>query len=250
MPRFFVDKENILGGAAHLTGEDAHHASRSLRMRVGEKIVICDGGGTDYNCVIDRISSSDVSLRIVETSPTLSEPPYRAVVFQALARGDKVDTVVRKAVEYGAVRIVPFSSERCGVELSRDDGERKAARWRKIAREAAMQSMRGMIPEVASPISFDEMIQQASECDLSLFCWERASKPLKGVLAGSSFGSIAVIIGPEGGFSVEEAEAAAHAGAAEVSLGRRILRTESAAQFVLACLSYEYEQGSACASAD
>lgn len=241
MPRFFVSKESIYDGAAVITGDDAGHISRSLRMRVGEELMLCDGEGTDYVCVIDGISSSEVRLRVTTSLPSRSEPPYRAVVFQALARGDKTDTVVQRAVEYGAVRIVPFSSDRCNVKLSREDGVKKSVRWQRIAEEAAKQSMRGVVPEVLPPVSFDEMLQLAGDCGIAVFCWEHAVTPLRDVIEGKRPESISVVIGPEGGFSDGEAAAAEAAGLVPVSLGRRILRTESAAQFALACFSYEFE---------
>lgn len=242
MPRFFVSAESIHDGRAEIYGDDARHISRSLRMRIGEPLTICDGVGTDYNCVIEESFPERVVLKIRDSYDNFSEPPYRVTVFQALARGDKIDTVVQKSVEFGAARIVPFSSERCNVKLSASDGLKKAERWGRIAEEAAKQSGRGIIPSVSAPIGFDEAMRAANLYDLSLFCWERSSNPLGNAIRGASADTIAIIVGPEGGFSEQEAAAAENSGIVSVSLGSRILRTESAATFVLACVSYEMER--------
>lgn len=244
MPRFFVDKTLICDGKITLFGNDAHHVSRSLRMKVGEELTLCDGEGNDYSCVIESVTDTDVVCFINSVAPSSAEPPYSATVFQALVKGDRFDTVIQKSVEYGAVRIVPLITKRCTVKLDKSDYAKKRARWQKIAEEAAKQCGRGIVPTVEEPVSFGEMTRRLLESDLPLFCYENGTYPIKDACGKAEYtpNSIAIVIGPEGGFSKEEAEAISECGALPVSLGTRILRTESAAPFVLACLSFNFEQ--------
>ena len=172
-----------------------------------------------------------------------TEPPYSATLYQALVKGDKFDTVVQKAVECGVSRIVPFISERCVVRLSKSDCEKKRLRWQRIAAEAAKQCGRGIIPEVAGLLSYDEMVSEASKAGIPLFCYEAEDmKSLPAVLLDKKEEkTVSIVIGSEGGFSVNEALKAKEGGLESVGLGKRILRTETASSFVLACLSYELE---------
>ena len=179
---------------------------------------------------------------LTSRTPSASEPPYRAVVYQALVRGERFDAAIQKSVEYGAAAIVPVATERATVRLDDRDGEKKLARWQRIATEAAMQCGRGVIPKVGAIVRFPEAIESAP--GLRLFCYEdERTLHLRDALAGANAsGEIGIFVGPEGGFSAKEAEIAKAAGALSVSLGRRILRTESAAPFALACLAYELER--------
>ena len=243
MPRFFIDKNLISDGVATLTGDDAHHISRSLRMKQGEELTLCDGDGCDYLCRIDSISDKSVVCSVEKCVPSAAEAPYKATVYQALVKGDRFDTVIQKSVECGAVRIVPLITKRCTVKLERSDYAKKCSRWQKIAEEAAKQCGRGIIPKVEEPVSFKEMLSNLTESDLPLFCYENATYSIKDAV-GKVTGvpeNVAIVIGPEGGFEAEEAEAVLDSGAIPVSLGTRILRTESAAPFVLACLSFAFE---------
>lgn len=244
MPRFFVDPGSIGRDEIIVVGDDARHISRSLRMKENEHLTVCDGCGTDFECVIRSFGNDEVVLAIKSTSCSVSEPPYRAEVYQALVRGERFDTVIQKSVECGASRIIPYSSSRCTVKLDPKDAARKQARWQKIATEAAKQCGRGVIPEVAAPVDFSTALSSASEAELSFMCYECSRVPLKRRLEGfvGDMPRIAIMIGPEGGFSPEEASRASSAGILDVSLGTRILRTESAAPFVLACLSYVFEE--------
>ena len=243
MPRFLISSSAVSDGKALLVGDDAHHISRSLRMRVGESLVLCDGEGKDYFCTIDDISDREVLCTVDEVSESQSEPPYRATVYQGLAKGDRFDTVIQKSVECGAYRIVPLMTKRCTVKLSPQDYAKKCARWQKIAEEAAKQSGRGIVPVVEEPISMDELIVRLKQTELPLFCYENGTFPIKEALKNVSTPDhdSAIVIGPEGGFDEDEAAAAVSAGVIPVSLGKRILRTESAAPFVLACLSLAFE---------
>lgn len=248
MPRFFVDKSNIdaVSETITVTGEDARHIARSLRMACGEQVTVCDGCGNEYQCRLTSITDDLCVCLITGTHRSEAEPPYRLTVYQALVKGDRFDTVIQKAVEYGATRIVPFESSRCIVRLSpgKSDSE-KIRRWHRIAYESAKQCGRGIIPDVAQPVTFNEMIHEASGADLPILCYEEERKRLLGSYIAGRLNavphSIAVIVGPEGGFAAGEARSAAEAGITAVSLGVRILRTESAAAFVLACISGAYE---------
>ncbi len=243
MPRFFIDKNTHApapGDLLQITGDDARHISSSLRMREGEELTLCDGAGSDFLCAVVS-AGRDVTVRVLSASASRGEPPYRAAVYQALVKGDKFDSVVQKSVECGAASVTPFLSSRC---VSRPDDRsagKKSDRWRRIAREAAMQCDRGAIPEVEDSLTFSEAIKTAAEADIPLFCYEGGGEPLRDVLRGMRPGTVSVVIGPEGGFSPEEAAEAAAAGMKTVSLGARILRTETVAQTVLSCLSYEFE---------
>lgn len=247
MPRFFVDSNQITEKTILLTGENAHHVSRSLRMAVGETVTVCDGAGTDYFCRLTEFATDSVTAEILSRAPSETEPPYRVCVYQALPKGDKLDEVIQKAVECGAAEIVPFESSRCVVRLG--DGKRdreRTERRNRIAQTAAGQCGRGRIPLVRAAVSFAEMLQSASDADLPLFCYEgEGTIPLGTVLqAAHEKGipqSVSIVVGSEGGFSPQEAEFAKGAGLIPVGLGKRILRTETAAPFVLACLSCEWE---------
>jgi len=245
MPKFFADPASFAGDRVTLTGEVADHITKSLRMMPGERVTLCDGAGTDYSCVIDAVGR-EVLLTVEEEVRSDTEPPYRAVVYQALSKGDRFDTVVQKSVEFGAVAIVPVQTERATVRLSADDCARKAVRWQKIANSAAEQCGRGILPQVCPLMSFKEAVEEAGRDDIALFCYEdEKGTTLKEILEEITFPegrtpTVAILIGPEGGFSEKEARLGAET-LRSVSLGPRILRTESAAPFVLACLSYVFE---------
>ena len=247
MPRFFVDVNQIEDGWVTLTGDDAHHISRSLRMAAGERITVCDGNGTEYQCELTDFLPDHVRARVLESGETLTEPPYRVTVWQALPKGEKLDSIIQKSVECGACGIALFESERCIVRMK--DGDRKGDRRNRIALEAAKQCGRGMIPKVEPPVSFIQAIREASKADLAIFCYEGAGtetlprilKRFCGESRGERIPTISVMVGSEGGFSKAEAEQARAAGMYLTGLGKRILRTETAAAFVLGCLSYEME---------
>lgn len=255
MPRFFVKSEDISDGSVTLRGEPALHIAYSLRLAVGEHITVCDGIRT-YDCLLIGFSPDKndpwVTAQVGDGRPVDTEPPYTVKLYQALPKGDKLDTVIQKAVECGVSEIIPFESSRCVVRAKPDAEERKTARRCRIAEEAAKQSGRGMIPAVKPTVTFAEMLSDALKADLTLFCYEAdGTKPLGQVLReelpvisqtpdGRS-PEISVIIGSEGGFSPEEAAQAQARGCCMIGLGKRILRCETAPIFVLSCLSYQYE---------
>ena len=254
MSKFFADPADITGNRAVLTGEKAQHITKSLRMMPGERVILCDGKGTDYFCRIDSVGR-EVNLTVEETCPSAGEPPYRAVIYQGLSKGDRFDTVVQKSVECGAAAIVPVQTERATVRLSRDDCDRKNIRWQRIAESAAEQCGRGTVPTMEPLMSFTEAVGAAKSADLALFCYEnedgvtlkeRLEAFAKSFSAEGAVPEIAVLIGPEGGFSDREAELVREAISCSgnfhsVTLGPRILRTESAAPFALACISMALE---------
>ena len=244
MPRFFTDR--VSGGNVVLTGEDARHISRSLRMKQGEKITVCDFAGTEYECEIERLCDSEVSLKVLSSHPSESEPTVSVTVYQALTKGDKFDTIVQKAVELGASRIVPVITERC---VSRPDERslaKKCERWRKIALEAAKQCGRARIPIVSDAVTVKDAAEEMTKCTLSFVCYEKETeRSLRSFLeentnitdAGEKF-TLSFLIGSEGGLADAEADFFRSHGIKTVSLGKRILRTETAPIAVLSAVMY------------
>lgn len=247
MPRFFIRSNQITeqNGKRIITivGNDAHHISRSLRMAVGEKIEACDMQKYVYECSITEFTPDSVIASVDSESKIDTEPKYEIKLYQALSKGDKMETIIQKSIECGASEIIPFSSERCVVRLEGKDKQKKLERYQKIAKGAAEQSGRGIIPRVERVLTFNEMLKDIKSSDLILFCYEGdGTTSLKSVLSSAKInGSIALIIGSEGGFSLKEVELAKENGAIAVGLGKRILRCETAAPFALACIVYETE---------
>lgn len=255
MPRFFITEQQIKDGVATVHGEDAHHIARSLRMAVGETVTLCDGRA-EYECeLVSFADDREVLARVISERSCETEPPFSVTLYQALPKGDKLDTIIQKAVECGVSAIVPFESEHCIVRVRPDAEERKTERRARIAIEAAKQCGRGRLPTVTPTVSFDEMLRLAVEADAVLFCYEGEgtvplgelihTKRADGTLSGDR-PHIAIVVGSEGGFSPKEARLAAERGCLMTGLGRRILRTETASGFVLSCLVYEFELSSIC----
>lgn len=246
MPRFFIDPANVFWDGTQqyvrITGNDAHHITHVLRTRMGERLVACDSSGVVYEGEMTA-AGEEVLLMVKETHPADTEPPYKATVYQALVKGDKMETVIQKSVELGAVVIVPVATGRAVVKLDEKDAKKKIERWQKIAEEAAKQCGRGIIPTVAMPMSFREAVCQAAENSLPLFCYEgEGTLPLSVLFRQvNAPGTVSLFVGPEGGFSTEEVAFAKESGMQLCGLGKRILRTETAALFVLSCLSAAYE---------
>ncbi len=243
MPRFFVGSESVSEGSILLTGENAHHLSFSLRGRVGDKVDVCDGTGTLYRCVVTAMDGVQVALSIESQLPADTEPPYEAVLCQAIPKWDKMDLIVQKAVELGVSRIIPFESANCVAKVKPEQREKKTARWQRIAEEAAKQCGRGIIPEVSLPCSFEEMLA-GCRGKHRYFCYECGGQALPEALSGVGEDNDPVyfMIGPEGGFSPAEAERTVSVGFTAVTLGRRILRAETAPMFFLSALSYGFEK--------
>lgn len=243
MPRFFVAEDNFSDGSLRIFGEDARHIARALRMAEGDEIVAVSPEGTEYTARLAKIRDDVCECKILSAKKTSAEPPIDITVYMAYPKGDKMETVVQKAVELGAKRIVPFISSRC---IKRPEGEKskkQTERLSRIAEEAAKQCGRGVIPTVAAPVSFKEAVEEARNADLPLFCYEgEETLSLKRALDGHAGSkSVSVTVGSEGGFSPEEAEYARNSGLISVSLGPRILRCETAPSYVLSSLSFFFE---------
>lgn len=236
MPRFFVDElpEN---GVLVLRGENAHHAGRVLRLRAGESVTLCDGKGTDYDCMIEMVEKDAVICRVQDCHPAQTEPKQRITLFMALPKGDKMEFIVQKAVELGVSQIVPYLSQNC---VSRPDKtDKKVERWRKIAVEAAKQCGRGVMPAVHDVVPMAEAVRQAAQSETALFFYENEKQTgLRDALSSGLGKTVSLMIGPEGGFAPEEAASAREAGLISVSLGARILRCETAPVAALAAVLY------------
>lgn len=243
MPRFFVNKEDISENEARIVGDDARHIARALRMAVGDRITVSDGEGGEYLAELTKIRDEECLCEIKEKQASGAESPVRITLCVAYPKGDKLETVIQKAVELGVDTVIPFESSRCIKRPAKEKLEKLTARHQKIAEEAAKQCGRARLPKVLSAVSFNEMLGITKDSTLTLFCYENEDgATLKTALErAGSIGDVAVIIGCEGGFSPEEAEAAVLSGAVSVSLGRRILRCETAPAYVLSALSYVFE---------
>ena len=244
MPRFFVRQEQIYGDVVNIVGEDAHHISRSLRMAAGERITVCDMQGNEYDCVLEGFEEKSVTARVIDKRHSENEPACYVKLFQALPKGDKLDSIIQKAVECGVSEIIPFESERCVVRIKSDSEEKKNQRRQRIAAEAAKQCGRSVIPEVKSSVLFSDVLELARTSELCIFCYEGdGTTPLGAILkeeaqknGGELPKNVSIIIGSEGGFSQNEAQRCRELGMRMTGLGKRILRTETASGFVLACL--------------
>lgn len=234
MPRFFTNTP--VGDRVALTGEDARHLSLSLRAKVGESVTLSDGEGNDFFCEIQSIAPEQVILSVLNKERSKGETAVPITLFWGLAKGEKNELIVQKSVELGVVRLVPFLSERCIARQTPADFVKKQQRYQKVALEAAKQSGRGRVPEVSGLMHFSALCREMAAFDCPLLCYERENRPLRDISLVSAT-SVAVIVGPEGGFSLEEAAALVQAGAQSVSLGCRIVRCETAPLLaVSACL--------------
>lgn len=245
MPRFFVPDEQFNASLNQVTlvGEDAHHIARSLRMAVGDFVTVCSLTGQAFSCRLCSIHDEEVVADVVSPILKDGEMPVELHLYFGYPKGDKLETIVQKAVELGAHTITPFDSEYCIKRPDPEKAKSRLPRWNKIACEAAKQCGRSRLPEVFAPLSFGEMLEKAGESGLVLFCYEaEGALSLKQVLTHlGGVSSVSVIVGAEGGFSPKEAAAAAKRGYHLVNLGPRILRCETAPLYALAALSYFYE---------
>ncbi|MDE6951546.1 MAG: 16S rRNA (uracil(1498)-N(3))-methyltransferase [Lachnospiraceae bacterium] len=246
MYQFFTEPSGVQEGHVVITGSDVNHIKNVLRMRAGEKIAaVCEAENRKYLCEITELREHDIFCRILSTEEKNTELPAKIYLFQGLPKGDKMELILQKAVELGCFEIIPVICRRCVVKLEEKKRKSKVERWQAIAEAAAKQSGRGIIPIVHEVTTFSEALSYANDMDVRLIPYERAAdmaetkKCLAGVRAGQK---IAVFIGPEGGFEEAEIEEAAKAGVIPVTLGRRILRTETAAITVTAWLMYLLEE--------
>lgn len=250
MPKFFVPPQQIYDSEILILGDDAHHISSSLRMKVGEPIMICNMNKRDYECIISSIENGLVRAEIISSAPSTTEPEYSIRVYQCLPKGDKLEQIVQKSVELGATSIIPVYSSYCIAKPTvkgRDNKDKKNERLSRIAYEAAQQCGRGIIPTVHECVSFEHAVDIAKNDDISFICYENERKVKLRKFFSQKLSpepknkNISFFIGPEGGFSKEEIAFAAENGIKAVGLGERILRTETAAAFVLAAIAFETE---------
>ncbi|MDP4091863.1 MAG: 16S rRNA (uracil(1498)-N(3))-methyltransferase [Bacillota bacterium] len=240
MPRFFVNPGNIYTDKIIITGEDFNHIKNVLRLRKGEELVICDGAGKDFRTRLEYFDANSVVLCPIESWKTQTEPPVGITLFQGLPKSDKMDFIIQKSVELGVNRVVPVITERTVVKLgNKPDIDKKVSRWQKISLEAAKQCNRGIIPHIDEPVIFKEALLKAQENDLNIIPFEKENiTPLRKSLIPDCR-KISFFIGPEGGFSDKEIEDAVNKNVIPVTLGPRILRTETAGIVVLSILMYE-----------
>ena len=240
MARFFVSASNIFGGVAYLSSSDTEHL-RSLRIRNGEIFTVCDGNGTDYSCVLTKTDRDGAEAKILGTSPSVGEPDVKVTLYVAYAKGDKNDHVVQKAVELGACGIVLFPCRRCVARPEKGALVKRVMRLSRIAEEAAKQCGRGAIPTVTALDSFEEAVARAAEADVPLLCYENETDVgLRQILdTRSEARTVSVMCGPEGGFDPAEAELAVERGLRSVTLGKRILRCETAPLAALTAIMFQ-----------
>lgn len=245
MHRFFVEPSQIGEKEIVITGPDVNHIRNVLRMRAGEELLAADGQGSEYRCILRELQDSAIRAEICRKLSGSAELPSRITLFQGLPKSDKMDLIIQKCVELGVFRIVPVTTKRTVVKLDAKKEESRRKRWTAVSESAAKQSGRGIIPEISGVQSFREAVEEAGELDVCLIPYEKAENMartreiLSGIPAGASIG---VFIGPEGGFEEEEVREAMEAGARPITLGRRILRTETAGMAVLAMLGYLLEE--------
>ena len=247
MPRFFINEENIMpDDKICLFGDDANHISHSLRMRVGDSITLCDFFNYEYDCEIESFSSDKVVLCIKDKHTSENEPTVSVSLFQGLPKSTKLELIIQKCTELGIFDIIPVITSRCISRPDEKSSEKKTKRWNMISKEAAKQSGRGHVPTVHDTVSFKDAVLSMKNYDLAFVCYELCDEDcgfdVKSFLQkhiSPDTKSVAFLIGPEGGISPEEAEFAKENGLFFVSLGKRILRTETAPLCVLSCIMYE-----------
>lgn len=235
MTWFFID--DICSQNFTITGDDAIHIEKSLRMKVGEKITLCDPYKTQYLCEIFNIRPKEVDVKILEKKPCNNEPNIKVTLFQALPKGDKFDHVIQKTVELGACQIVPVMTSRCVSRPNEKAMEKKLVRLQKIAKQAAQQSRRGIIPIISPLQSLKNAAKMSNEYDCQILFYEGGGKPLSSILP-TNCKSVCIFIGPEGGFSEEEVALLCENGCTTATLGKRILRTETAPLAAISAIMY------------
>lgn len=245
MPRFFVEADQIRENDVVIKGSDVNHIRNVLRMTPGEEVTVSDGHGMDYFCKIEKIEKDEIVLGIVDNWHSFVELPSKIYLFQGLPKADKMEWIIQKAVELGVYEVVPVVTKRTVVKLDPKKEEKKLLRWQNIAESAAKQAGRALIPVVAECMTFDKALRMCNGLDAALIPYEKAKgmqharDQIRSIHGAHSVG---IFIGPEGGFEESEIEAAKAAGAVPITLGRRILRTETAGLTMLSILMFELEE--------
>ncbi len=244
MHRFFIQHSQIQGSRLYVEGPDVNHIKNVLRMKPGDQVMVSDGEDMQYLCALESFTDGLVWFEIVDTWKENRELPSKLYLFQGLPKSDKMELIIQKATELGVHEVVPVGTARTGVRLDEKKAQKKTARWNAIAESAAKQSGRSRIPRVREAMTFSEALASAGELDVLLIPYEKAEgmeatrQVIEGIRPGQSVG---IFIGPEGGFEEAEVEQAVALGAAPVTLGRRILRTETAGFVMLSMLLYHLE---------
>lgn len=246
MNRFFVDDPGAFSDrSVVITGGDVNHVKNVLRLKENDELIVSDGRGRDYHCRISGITNEEVVADICDICDNFSELSTEITLFQGFPKGDKMELIIQKTVELGVTRIVPVMTKRTVVKLDDKKAKKKTERYNMIAESAAKQSGRGMIPEVTMPVSFAEAVSMAEKLDMNIIPYEEAegveySRNIIKSIKGKK--SLGIFIGPEGGFAREEVEKALDAGASAITLGHRILRTETAGMAVISIIMFELEE--------
>jgi len=246
MHRFFVKPNQIKEETIDISGDDFNHITRVLRLKKDEKVEICDGQGQDYGAILDHVEESHVFFTIQSQADSKGEnKKVHLTLFQGIPKGTKMDVITQKATELGVETLIPFSAKRSIVQLNAKKKATKTVRWQRVAYEAAKQSKRGSIPTVEAPQTFSEMLQTLKNYPVVLLAYEaEKTQTLKAALEKlpDNPQKIAVLIGPEGGFSTEEVDQIIQEGGESISLGNRILRTETAGPTVLAQINFFFNE--------
>ena len=246
MPKFFINENQINENRVFIDGDTASHLIKVLRIKTGEEIIVNCQNGFDYFCEVNYVDKQNVECEVIKKEPCETESDYKITLFQGLPKGDKLEMIIQKTVELGVFEIVPVNTKYAVVKSENID--KKNLRLNKISEEASKQCMRGIIPNVANVINFNEVINQIKNFDLFFVCYEKQDnaenlkKDLQNIFNGKSdVKNIGIFIGAEGGFSEEEILRLKENGCNIVSLGKRILRTETAGIMFLSVLMYELE---------
>ena len=246
MNRFFIEANKIRDSYGEIVGEDAVHILRVLRLGVGDLIEVCDGAGMDYPATIIETDKGWVKVKLGEGSPSKGEPHTKVTLYQGIPKSSKMDFIIQKCVELGVYEIVPLETFRTITDLSEPKkANKKVARWQKIAHEAAKQSKRGIIPSVDMPRTFSQAIKTASHSTKIIFWEGEREVDLKKYLDQknlSHYKDIGIIIGPEGGLDDQEVALAKEYGWHTITLGPRILRTETSGMAALAAIMFYMEE--------
>ena len=240
MSRFFVQKESIKANRISITGKEAHHILDVMRLKISDEVTLFDGTGREYTGVVKSIGRKSLEVEIKSVRTARNEAHYSVALIQSIPKREKMDYIVEKATELGVARIIPVTTERTIPEWNDAKKAAIVERWREIAKEAAKQCGRSDVPEIVSIMEFNKAVTTAVY-DLKLIAVlsDKAIK-LKDALKSATGGNIVVAIGPEGDFTPEEAESALEAGFRIVSLGPRVLKSDTAALAVLSIINYEY----------
>lgn len=240
MSWFFTDEE-IGSKKYNIGGETARHISKSLRMKRGEELTLVTPAGVQHDCKVEGITGELVEVSVIDSYPCLNEPDTKVTLYQALPKGDKMELIIQKCVELGISRIVPVISARCISRPDEKSMKKKLVRWNKIAKEAAQQSRRGIVPAVEKALSFKEAVEDCKENELNLIFYELGGKSIKTILK-SKPEKVGFFIGSEGGFEENEIGLALKSGIETATLGKRILRAETAPIAALSIIMYELNE--------